>query len=426
MSRFEKKDPLRKCIKWALMDRVNSTVDYVGNIWFNKDFHKKFKETASVLDGSRFSGKMLQLTAAYDKTCYYLIIAHVFFDLNVNFVKFTVGDALDFIAYCGFCCNGTVLIAEIHWRIMSDTAKYDRIHSQCGSMYQFLIRVNEEITSCSPGSCTQNRFNFSQGNSNTAWNTKREELLGLCKRFFKSDEIVRRQQSIHKIAKDVVDTLIKTNGEFHGVGGMGSNHFLHLGSLFGLLPLACFNYAEVKKPKLGPAELIKSAFPEKTKLVDISTCFLEVHEELKKIWGPQITLALMENTFCEVARCAKATISRAHKKHKKLNIDCITDPKTTLHESPKTDLIFYDENKRCVQNFFRVVSTAKNSSPLRPVLMMKNSAKWNEESSQWQHNLGNWTQNQHDKKMVYWSEYGDQMTLKSTLETTHDFDKLFL
>ena len=105
-------------------------------------------------------------------------------------------------------------------------------------------------------------------------------------------------------------------------GGMGSNHFLHLSALFGLIPLACYNYAEVKKPKSGPAKLITAAFPQITKISDINECFLKVHSELKKIWGPQITLALIENTFCEVKRSADKTISNA-KQHKNLK-NCIT------------------------------------------------------------------------------------------------------
>ena len=296
MSKFLMRDPLRKCIKWAVMDRINTTVDYIGNIWFNQDFQNKFMSTATVVKGSRFKGNMLQLTAAYDKTCYYSIIAHVFFNLNVNFIQFTVGDALDFIAYCGFRCNGTVLIAEIHRRIMKDTERYDALHSDCGSMYQFLIKVNQEITSCSPGSCTQNRFNFSQGISSTSWNTKRQELLNLCKQFYAKEETLTRQDSIYKTAQGVLETLVKAGGNFHGVGGMGSNHFLHLSALFGLIPLACYNYAEVKKPKSGPAKLITAAFPQITKISDINECFLKVHSELKKIWGPQITLALIGAT----------------------------------------------------------------------------------------------------------------------------------
>ena len=449
MRRFSETDSLRRCLNWALLHRVDSVVDYHGSIWNNDKFQDKFMREAKIFKNSRFGGIMMELTASYDKTvstpilhntsfnifisteqnspsiqCYYSIIAHVFFDMNVNFIQFTVADCLDFIAYCGFQCNGTVLIAEIHRRIMSNTHKYDIMHSDCGSMYQFLIAVNKEITDCCPGSCTQNRFTFSQGSNNTAWESKRSELLKLCAQFFEKESTLSRQANIEKVSSGVIDTIVKSD-QFPGAGAMGANQFLHLSALFGLVPLSCFNYAEVKSAKLGPSKLITCVFPQMKKLKDVRECFESVHKELKDIWGPQITKSLLENTFCELSRCINAT-KAANENYRHRDVSFITDKSITFKESPKTDLIFFDQKKKSLQNFFRLMSTSKKASPLRPILTMKLSSGVEKYSAGSRHKITNWCQNKDDPKLVYWTEHGREMKLCSKLETTHEFDNMFL
>ena len=102
---------------------------------------------------------------------------------------FNVEQCLEFIAYCAFRCNGTVLIAEIHRRVMSDVEKYQKLYQKCASMYPFLIAVNKEVSKTSPGSCTENCFTFSQGSNNTMWNELTQEFLSLCQLFYVHDDI---------------------------------------------------------------------------------------------------------------------------------------------------------------------------------------------------------------------------------------------
>lgn len=68
MVRFAEKDALRNCINFALKGRVGCDVDYLSTIWDNDKFLKRFQKQAIVKEASRFNGKMLSLTAAYDKT----------------------------------------------------------------------------------------------------------------------------------------------------------------------------------------------------------------------------------------------------------------------------------------------------------------------------------------------------------------------
>ena len=349
----------------------------------------------------------------------------------MNFVQFNVADTLDFISYAAFRCNGTVLVAEIYRTIMSNVEKYETVLSESGSMYNFLITVNKEITSTSVGSCKPNRYTFSQGNIGTKWNEKREALLKLCKRFYTESETVSRQTSMFSVASGIINDLMK-DSYFKGVGQMGSNLFIQISALLGLIPLSCYNYAEIKSISLGPAKIIKYALPHVTTLKDIQETYQTLHIELKESLGSQVTHAILENTLCELSRCVKASMSQFKKHHpspdnaKLPSIDKITKYPPYFKESRTKDFIFHDEQRKCVQNFFRVVTLSKKASALNPVLVMKHSQSWKLGCNVWQKNLTNWNGDSKDNKMVFWSEKREKMTLDTVLKTSHEFHKLML
>ena len=336
----------------------------------------------------------------------------------MNFYEFNVADTLDYISYCAFRCNGTVLIAEIHRRIMRDINKYSDMLDHSDSFYEFLIAVNREITPLSPGSCTENRFNFSQGSNVTAWNTKQKDLLELCLMFYKDPSTTTSQTKLQVVASSVIKILVSSSN-FKGVGAMGANQFLHLTAILGLTPLSCYNYSELKSAKLGPAQLIHLANPGKQmKLNDVQEYFVGIFSDLKKIWGVLITLALLENLLCEISRCINHT-HQARKSNSGLNmrnLDYIVTAGAKLKESKKVDLVFVDERRGSIQNFFRVTMTSKNSCGLRPMLLMKESKQWE--------NLTNWTLNNHDNKMVWWGSSKTDMTLHTLLHTSKKFEDI--
>ena len=187
----------------------------------------------------------------------------MFFDFHVNFVEFNVELCLEFIGYCAFRCNGTILIAEIHRLVMEDVEKYRKIFNKTGrSMYTFLCLVNQKISSKCVGSCTDPRFTFSQGSNETKWNTRTKELLALCLLFYDDEVTETRQDKVFAVASNVMNTLVTSKTTFKGVGAMGANQFVHLAALTGLIPLCCYNYAELKDVSLGPAKLIKEGYKE--------------------------------------------------------------------------------------------------------------------------------------------------------------------
>ena len=64
---FSEKDLVRKCVKWALIDRIGSVVDYRSRVWNNSSFPNHFKKYSVKKRGSRFNGLLWTTPAAYDK-----------------------------------------------------------------------------------------------------------------------------------------------------------------------------------------------------------------------------------------------------------------------------------------------------------------------------------------------------------------------
>ena len=110
------------------------------------------------------------------------------------------------------------------------------------------------------------------------------------------------------------------------------------------------------------------------------------------------------------------------KTDKNYRVDGVVDMEISkVKESSKKDVFFYDHRRQCLQNFFLVTTVSKKACGLRPVLLMKHSQKWKEGSSKWLVALTNWTKNNQDAKMVYWSDTESAMTLDTTLETSAEF-----
>lgn len=355
-------------------------------------------------------------------------------DFNVNFCQFTVADCLDFVSYCAFRCNGTILIAEIHRLVMSDRNKYREVLKDSGSMYQFLCDVNAQITTKSTGSCTSNRYTHSQGSNDTKWNTRQKDLLALCLLFHETKSICSRQDKIFSVVSEIMDTLEKCKTTFKGVGGMGANEFIHLSALTGLIPLCAYNYAELKSLTLGPAKMIKKVNKNKESIkksktkVNLSFCqsvFQEMVKDLRRIWGALITLAVLENLLCEVFRCIQRTTGNMSSKDEYYRVDGVVDmPSSDVKDSTKKDLLFYDDQRHCLQNMFLVTTVSKQGSGLHPQLIMKQSSCWNDGSTNWLKSITNWEKDKKDKKLMCWNRRGEKLSLSSKLIVSNELREM--
>ena len=93
----------------------------------------------------------------------------------------------------------------------------------------------------------------------------------------------------------------------------------------------------------------------------------------------------------------------------------------SIKESTKKDLFFFDEQRKCLQNFFYVTTVSKKACGLRPQLLMKYSKDWKEGSSKWLKCLTNWQKDGKDKQLISWSERQTSMTLETSLEVSTEF-----
>ena len=358
---------------------------------------------------------------------------HVFISWNINFMRFSVADALDYIAYCSFDCNGTSLIAKIYNIVMTNPEKYQNIYFEetNGDMYSFLVYMNKEVSPNKKiGSCSNPRYIYSGGSSSTVWNEKRDDLLSIVNEYFFASNTKRRQDSLKVATENLLNRLVHGKVkkiEFCSVGPLGANTFVHLSSLLGIIPLHCFNCAGVMNNRLGPGSLISRCFNKTDMSVqDVKDEFESILGELKHIWGDLITASLLENTLCEVMRSVRATEKKLkYSKNQDMPVTTIMEDRLRV-ESEKHDLLFCDQRRQTMQNMFHVSTSGGSATSLRPCLMMRDSLKWSDGSKSFT-NLTNWcgSNDRKDNKHLQWSERGKSMTLSSRLEVSSQLRELF-
>ena len=376
---------------------------------------------------------------------YYSILLYIFIDLHINFGSMTVADCIDFIAFFAFRCNGTTVLAEIHRVIMEDPEKYWHKYANFGdSMYQFLYDTAAELfpESKGVGSCTQPRYTYSAGSNTTSWDDHQQDLFNLCNRFYADSKIVEKKGSIAKVTREVVHELYKAvdpstkKKKFCGVGAMGAIQFVHLASLLGLIPMHCYTYAELKDDDLGPPRFIRTGLNKMTKSMSIQECdtyMQDMHKELSDIWGPMVTLSLIENMLCELSRSYKATVSKLQKsiddkskdsESERIAADIITDNEVYC-DGKTVDVTYHDSKRGCLQNFFLVRTQGGDGACyLRPMLVMKISKNWGQSYQDSHITLTNWIRDRHDKKNLWWEERPAKRSLLTFLNASERLKRI--
>ena len=417
--RLGEKDIVHKCMLWALIDRVNSVVDYRARVWNNPSFPTYFKNRAVKKKGSRFGGLMWATPASYDKMvshssltssifesllmldtnslpyqkqCHYSFFIYAFLDFHANLCPMTIGDTLDYICFCAIQCNGTSVMAEIHRIVMANLKKARKRYSKCTSMFTFLCWVFKK---CFPnnknaiGSCSDPRFTYSGGSSKTNWSNHRSDFLKLFHPYYENESVIKNRNAMSEITSSIIVELLnakdpsyRSKKKFCGIGTMGAVQFIHLSALLGIIPLFCYTFGELHDDKLGPPNFIRLGLGKDKNDFTIKECndyMQNMQRDLSDIWGHQVTPCLVENTLCELSRCYKKTVASLKLKKSspgKPGADVIMDP-SKMVDGEKNDVIFYDEKRRKVQNFFIVSLT----NPLRPELIMKKSEFWGDHNS---------------------------------------------
>ncbi len=86
--RLSQRDQLRKCLHWALTDRVGSVVDYRSRVWNSTFFPNTFRTMKKKRPTSTFQGQYMIVPASYDKivsqNVYFLVFSLSIFHRSIQ------------------------------------------------------------------------------------------------------------------------------------------------------------------------------------------------------------------------------------------------------------------------------------------------------------------------------------------------------
>ena len=363
------------------------------------------------------------------------IVKDIHLDFHANLKPMTVGMTLAFLCFFCFVCNGTTVLAEIHRGVSEDTKYWRKVLDKVdGDMWVFFKFANKKfIPGKKIGSCSDFRYKYHiQDNNWMEWNTRVEDLFRLCQTFkdLQSGPKKMTESKLRNLCHNFIHH-IKTKKHpttkevyYKGAGHLGAVQFLQLAGMLGLVPLYCATYAEVDNgAKRGPSGWIKRAINENPdtnleegekveKKIPIPEVFFKMQNDIVKIWGSLITLALLENLLCECYRSFKRTCNK-HKMNKNSTSISVIEDLDFLVDSKFVDISFWNERRRCVQNFYNVRLSGSGADKLRPAMFMKVSHLSSQENKTIC--LTNWCGNKKDRKMLYWEKMGSERTLDTKL-----------
>ena len=350
----------------------------------------------------------------------------------------SIKDTIEYACFCTMICNGTSGVAQMKNKLMSspksriDTRAYffTKMDEQGETFYDVLIHLwrKHKINPKSnhPGACTDPRFQTTACTTN--WGEKSKLIFRKCKELFQSDDISTNQSMMKARVKALTDYLGRQKDAnkrtmFSGAGPFTTGCFIQVLSLLGVIPLYCFTYAEVIGPKQGSAKFIKLGLKEPC--LSPKKCnehLLKIHEDFCGVWGPLITIALLENMFCELFRSYEATVK--YIKQNKIDVDFKHPFDIMLSEhvqpSPKKDIYFEDNARKCVENSYLLRMSGARCDHLRPILCMRHSSLLSNRNIKSEMKLTNWLQNDNDPQLLSWSKKNLQITLNSTLNVHKD------
>ena len=315
-------------------------------------------------------------------------------------------------------------MAEIHRVVMADILSYRELYVEMDNMFHFLCHMFQMVFPDVKGigSCTDPRYTYCSGSSNTDWSKHEEDLLRLCNKFFDSNAVTATKATMDEVTISIVTELLtskdpmnKGRKKYKGIGAMGAMQFIHMAALLGMIPLYCYSFGALMDDDLGPPKFIRSALNKTKKEFDIKECnsfFKAIHKDLQEIWGPMVTRGFLDNMLCELSRSYSKTVSalKLPPNTEEPSPDILLKPELMV-DGDKNDICYYDGKKDRVQNFFLVSVT----DALRPDLIMKKPEFWGESNSKANIALTNWSRNKADKKLLQWSEVGLQRNLESVL-----------
>lgn len=320
---------------------------------------------------------------------------------------------------------------------MSNTQKFRKMLARSPSFYAFLVQLNKIIAPTKAiGSCTEPRAMYWGGVSDIEWDDKTEELLCLILKVRQSIKTSSSRASVRKHVSVFINVLMngryKSTKEmmFPGAGAMGSNHFVHGCALLGLLPLACYNVAEIRDVSLGPAKFIKKALklkksPSAKECTDI---LYQTYSVFSPLWNDMVSINFLENGFCYASRTINRTIKALMndddgKTEDDYNATVIMDDDLRV-ESKTKNIYFMDERRGHIQNVFLIRTCGNGATPTKPMLIMKDASRWSQGNTA-NIALTNWECDKCDKKLMHWNLIDNKLCLDSVMNVADELVKMY-
>lgn len=300
-------------------------------------------------------------------------------------------------------------------------------------MYQFLKFLSEKFVAVgkSPGTCTENRHKITSHRSKYDWDERRELILLLIKKHFfpneKSIALIGKNFKVEKTCFDFVEEM-SSSSDFPCVGAFLATEFLHVSSLLGILPLACYSYAGITTADKGPAQYIRVSLQrDGLSLDEIRNEFESLYFDISKIWKDgKFSRAILENILCELMRSYWKTLMKFLNKGKKIGerlkkSDIEKMPLKDLYpvslimvdkdrvESATKDVFYYMRHRGAIQNFYKVRIDGKWATRKCPQLIMM-CPKSDTRSKNEIIRVTNWLKDKKDGQMCYWNN-GDSEVL---------------
>ena len=167
---------------------------------------------------------------------HYSFILDSFIDFNVNFHSFTLSDAIDFVCYSCFMCNGTSNLAEIT-RVSMGDSKEVLLQTFSGrldkNMYKYLCYVSKHYAAKGKaiGTCSEPRHTPCSHRSPNDWDERRELVLNLIKSNFYHIKAVDKEIALLSVCcKNFISQLVQKK-EFPNVSTFLAVQFLQVLSL---------------------------------------------------------------------------------------------------------------------------------------------------------------------------------------------------
>ena len=322
---------------------------------------------------------------------------------------------------------------------MGDLEKYKARLATFDCFYDFLFRIAKELfPDKSVGSCTDQRYTFNSGSDVdcTHWPDYEEEFLKLIRSFYNNPKTVKTKASMDAKIREVIEYLHSSVGKgkdkrkrFKGTGPMTVPTFVDLCGLLGLFPLYSYTYSEVRGKDLGPAGLMRICYgheeTKKWKSDKYDKVFRDLHDDVVRVWGALITMAILENMLCELNRNYKRTVAamKLKKGDKKPLINVITDENKSV-DSSFNDLFYYMQHRKSIQNAYCIRLSGNDCTRLRPVLTMRDARNWNDPDHS-KISITNWCQNKDDDRHLFWDKHGKEICLDTKLNHSDDMKRIF-